>query len=78
MSTIQELRAKAQADGQELVKQFQELDVQKNEILAKQRQIIKTVVPQMLKKKPKSDKLPYKDFLKLHLHKWRNLSTFNN
>jgi len=46
--------------------------------LAKQRQIIKTVVPQMLKKKPKSDKLPYKDFLKLHLHKWRNLNTFNN
>ena len=43
MSTIQELRAKAQADGQELVKQFQELDVQKNEILAKQRQIEKQV-----------------------------------
>lgn len=43
MSTIQELRAKAQADGQELVKQFQELDVQKNEILAKQRSIEKQV-----------------------------------
>ena len=43
MSTIQELRAKAQADGQELVKQFQELDAQKNEILAKQRQIEKQV-----------------------------------
>lgn len=43
MSTIAELRAKAQADGQELVKQFQELDVQKNEILAKQRSIEKQV-----------------------------------
>ena len=43
MSSIQELRAKAQADGQELVKQFQELDVQKNEILAKQRSIEKQV-----------------------------------
>ena len=43
MSTIQELRAKAQADGQELVKQFQELDVQKNEIIAKQRQLEKQV-----------------------------------
>jgi len=43
MSNIQALRAKAQADGQELVKQFQELDVQKNEILAKQRQIEKQV-----------------------------------
>ena len=43
MSTIQELRAKAQATGQELVKQFQELDVQKNEIIAKQRQLEKQV-----------------------------------
>ena len=43
MSNIQALRAKAQADGQELVKQFQELDVQKNEILAKQRSIEKQV-----------------------------------
>ena len=43
MSSIQELRAKAQANGQELVKQFQELDVQKNEILAKQRSIEKQV-----------------------------------
>lgn len=43
MSTIQELRAKAQATGQELVKQFQELDVQKNEIITKQRQIEKQV-----------------------------------
>ena len=43
MPTIQELRAKAQADGQELVKQFQELEAQKNEILTKQRQIEKQV-----------------------------------
>jgi uncharacterized protein involved in exopolysaccharide biosynthesis len=43
MPTIQELRAKAQADGQELVKQFQELEAQKNQILTKQRQIEKQV-----------------------------------
>jgi uncharacterized protein involved in exopolysaccharide biosynthesis len=43
MPTIQELRAKAQADGQELVKQFQEFEAQKNQILTKQRQIEKQV-----------------------------------
>ena len=43
MSTIQELRATAQSEGQELVKQFQELETQKNQILTKQRQIEKQV-----------------------------------
>lgn len=48
MSQISDLRAEAQAKGQELVKQFQELEnnfkeleTQKNQILIKQRQIEK-------------------------------------
>ncbi len=43
MSTIQELRAKAQADGQELVKRFQELENAERQILAEKKQIEKKV-----------------------------------
>ena len=39
MSTIQELRAKAQADGQELVKRFQELENAEKQIIAEKAQI---------------------------------------
>ena len=43
MSTIQELREKAQADGQELVKRFQELENAERQILAEKKQIEKKV-----------------------------------
>ena len=43
MSTIAELRAEAQTKGNELIKEFQALDAQKNEILLKQKQIEKQV-----------------------------------
>ena len=43
MPTIQELRAKAQADGQELVKRFQELENAERQILAEKKQIEKKV-----------------------------------
>ena len=43
MSTIQELRAKAQADGQELVKRFNELENAEKQILIEKKQIEKKV-----------------------------------
>ena len=43
MSTIAELRTEAQTKGNELIKEFQALDAQKNEILIKQKQIEKQV-----------------------------------
>ncbi len=43
MPTIQELRAKAQADGQELVKRFQELENAEKQILIEKKQIEKKV-----------------------------------
>ena len=43
MPTIQELRAKAQADGQELVKRFNELENAEKQILIEKKQIEKKV-----------------------------------
>ena len=43
MPTIQELRAKAQADGQELVKRFNELENAEKQILIEKKQIEKQV-----------------------------------
>ena len=43
MSTIAELRTEARTKGNELIKEFQALDAQKNEILIKQKQIEKQV-----------------------------------
>lgn len=43
MSTITELRAAAQATGQELVKRFQELEAAERQILGEKKQIEKQV-----------------------------------